>query len=90
MDTKKIMVGVAAGIVAGVVVGILFAPAKGSVTRRRLNRKGNGVIEDANDSFVDFSEALSDGFESIKKSADDMMEKGRNKLSTASWPKNSK
>jgi len=38
---KKIMIGVA----AGAVLGVLYAPAKGSKTRKRLSRKGNNLRE---------------------------------------------
>ncbi len=88
MNTGKILTGIAVAAAAGVLVGMLFAPEKGIVTRRRLSRKGNGVVDDVNDSFSEFSDALTDGFESIRKSADDLVEKG--KARSSAWSKNSK
>ena len=41
MNTKsKILVAAAAGIAAGAVLGILFAPGKGSETRKKINEEG--------------------------------------------------
>ncbi|MCL4481924.1 MAG: YtxH domain-containing protein, partial [Bacteroidetes bacterium] len=40
MNTGKVLLGVLAGVAAGALIGILFAPAKGSRTRRRILKKG--------------------------------------------------
>ena len=43
-----------AGALAGVAVGILYAPASGQSTRRRLRRKLDNLREEATDRFDDF------------------------------------
>jgi gas vesicle protein len=39
MNTGKILLGVLAVATAGVLVGVLFAPDKGSETRRKIGKK---------------------------------------------------
>ena len=53
MDTGKAALGVIAGIAAGALLGILFAPAKGSVTRRRILHKGEEYVDDLKEKFED-------------------------------------
>ena len=45
MNTGKVLLGVLAGVAAGALVGILFAPAKGSRTRKRIYKKGEDYAE---------------------------------------------
>ena len=53
-SSKLLLAGVA-GIVAGVALGILFAPARGSKTRKRLKK---GIEEMSGMEGKDFSEKL--------------------------------
>jgi gas vesicle protein len=47
----KILVAVAAGIAVGTVLGILFAPDKGSETRKKINEKGKKFADDIKEKF---------------------------------------
>ncbi|MBL0741047.1 YtxH domain-containing protein [Chryseolinea lacunae] len=49
MDSKKALLGIVAGIAAGAVLGVLFAPEKGSRTRRGIDRKGEDLADALND-----------------------------------------
>jgi len=62
MNSSKVLLGVLGGVAAGAVVGILFAPAKGKKTRKRilntskdyageLKNKFNGIIENVTDTY---------------------------------------
>lgn len=54
---NKLLIGAA----AGAILGILYAPDKGSVTRRKLSRTGN----DLRDKFNSVRDAVSDKINSI-------------------------
>ena len=54
----KILVAVAAGIAAGAVLGILFAPDKGSETRKKLNKKGKKIADEVKEKINGFKEEL--------------------------------
>ena len=66
MNTSgKILAAVAAGIAAGAVLGILFAPDKGSETRRKMNEKGKKFAADVKEKF----NGIKDEFEKKVKEA---------------------
>ena len=49
MGSGKAMLGVLAGIAAGAALGILFAPGKGSNTRKNISRKTEDLVDAVND-----------------------------------------
>ena len=68
MNTSgKILAAVAAGIAAGAVLGILFAPDKGSETRRKLNEQGKKFADDVKDKFSKGKEKFKDMKEDFEK-----------------------
>lgn len=51
MSTKKVVFGVLAGIAVGALLGVLFAPDKGSETRKKVAKKGSDTIDDLKNKF---------------------------------------
>ncbi len=49
MSRGKIVLGVLAGLAAGALIGILFAPDKGSETRKKIVRKGEDYVDSLRD-----------------------------------------
>jgi len=49
MSSGKALLGVFAGIAAGAALGILFAPGKGSNTRKNISRKTEDLVDAVND-----------------------------------------
>lgn len=64
MSTGKILFGVLAGVAAGAVLGILFAPAKGSKTRKKIAKKGMDYAEELTEKLNGFMEEMTEKFES--------------------------
>ena len=83
MIPGKMLLGIVAGVATGAVLGVLFAPAKGSVTRRRLSRKALALADDVKDKFDESVDALADRYESIKEDAMEWAEKGSNRVDAA-------
>ena len=66
MASGKIFLGILAGAATGALLGILFAPDKGSVTRRKIVKKGEDVVDSVKDKYHDIRETVSDKFEAVK------------------------
>lgn len=78
-DTTKILTAFIAGAAIGAALGILFAPEKGSETRRKINEEGRKVMDDLSDKFMEGKENM-DGLkdsiiQTVKKTANDFLEK---------------
>lgn len=95
MKTSNIVFGILAGAAAGAILGVLFAPDKGSVTRRKLTRKGEDVVEDLKDTAHHMVEEanhlarqatrlvgkVSDSVQSVKREAGAMADHTKTKIS---------
>jgi gas vesicle protein len=69
MNTIKITLGVFAGIAIGAIGGILFAPAKGSSTRRKITHLGEEYSDELKEKFEDLVSIIAEQYEDSKKSA---------------------
>jgi len=63
MSSGKLLLGVLAGFAAGALLGILFAPDKGSVTRKAISKKAEDYTEDLKKKFNEFIESITERFE---------------------------
>jgi gas vesicle protein len=69
-NTSKILTAFAIGAAAGALLGILFAPDKGSETRKKINEEGKKMSDAIKDKFNDAKEKLNsikDDFEKNKE-----------------------
>ena len=76
MNTSRILLGFAAGAAVGAALGILFAPDKGTETRRRISDKSNDIAGSIKDKFSDLVDGVKDKFSGLKSDAEDVAEKG--------------
>lgn len=85
MSTQKLITGILLGTSVGLLVGILFAPDKGSETRKKISRKSSDLAESVKDKFNDFIDSVADKFSKAKDEVVDdaveLYENGRHKVS---------
>ena len=80
MNTGKILLGVIAGAAVGALAGILFAPAKGSRTRRRILMKGENYVDELKDKFNQYADTISEKFEQAKENVSAFAKKSTEKF----------
>jgi len=83
MSSGKVLLGVLAGVAVGALAGILFAPAKGSRTRRRIMKKGENYAEGLKEKLNGYVDTVSDKFEQVKEEVTAFGQKGRAELAEA-------
>jgi gas vesicle protein len=77
MSSGKVVLGVLAGVTVGAILGILFAPDKGSLTRKKILKKGSEYSEDLEDKFNELVDGITKKFEMVKKETIRKVENGR-------------
>lgn len=63
----KILAALAAGMAVGAVLGVLFAPGKGSETRKKMKEEGRKMADDMKDKFNKGMEKLNEVKEGLKE-----------------------
>ncbi len=79
MSTGKTVLGVLAGLAAGATLGILFAPDKGTNTRKKISKKGDDYMDGLKDKFNELFEAAKDEFDGAKEKVENTVDKGTSK-----------
>ena len=72
--TVKILTTIAAGAAAGAIMGFLFAPDKGSETRRKIKKQGKKITDDVKDKFRRGKEKFNDLKEDIEQTVKEIAE----------------
>jgi len=78
-DTGKVVGALLLGAAIGGAIGILFAPDKGSRTRKKMMAKGTDLTDSMKDKFDDFMEDIKEELEAVKSKANDYMGNGVSK-----------
>ncbi len=83
MNSGKVVLGTLAGFALGAITGILFAPEKGSVTRKKILDKGEEYAEDFKLKMNGVLESLENKYASVKDGANELVEAGKDRFSDA-------
>lgn len=77
-NTAKIVTALATGAAAGAILGILFAPGKGSETRKKISDAGKKLAEKVEsnlkkgkEKMSQFEERMKEKMETVKKEAEE-------------------
>lgn len=83
MSLKKVLIGVMAGAAAGATLGILFAPDRGSATRRRFSRKSYAYTDELEEKFNELIDSITIQFETVVEEVTRMAEDDKLKFEKA-------
>lgn len=67
MESTKTVLGILLGMGIGVAVGVLFAPDKGSNTRKKIMDKGKDYVDDLKHQFDGIKQEASEKFNNLKE-----------------------
>jgi gas vesicle protein len=79
-NTGKLMGAIMIGAAIGGALGILFAPDKGSETRRKISKKGNDLTDAVKEKFDAIVDKFKKEVEDVKDQANDFAENGKSAI----------
>lgn len=79
MKSGKVLLGVLAGVAIGALAGILFAPDKGSKTRKQILNKGGDYADALKEKFDEFLNSITEKYDSTRQESEEFISKGKAK-----------
>ena len=83
MKTDKVVLGILGGVAAGALLGILFAPEKGTKTRKRVLDKSNDYADELKDKLDTLLGTMTNKYEKIWKEGESLISQGKSKFDDA-------
>lgn len=77
-QNSKILLALLAGAAAGAALGILFAPDKGSETRKKIGEKLDDLMDEAGETVGSLKEQIKAGMDNVMQSVNDLKEEADN------------
>ena len=79
-NTGKVLGAIFLGAAIGGALGILFAPDKGSETRKKISKKGNDLTDAVKEKFEAIVDKFKKEVEDVQQQANDYAENGKSVL----------
>jgi gas vesicle protein len=80
MKADKTIIGILGGVAVGALLGVLFAPDKGTNTRKKIAKKGGAVTEDLKDKLDNITNSFSEKYNSLMSKSEAFIEKEKDKM----------
>jgi gas vesicle protein len=90
MTARQVLVGGAIAMATGAVLGVLFAPDKGSTTRRKLVSRGNRYVGAARKTANEYVDLVEETLESAKETTSGLVDKVKDAVDVLSGPDHQK
>jgi gas vesicle protein len=82
MKTAQTLVGILGGVAVGAALGVLFAPDKGSNTRKNIAKKSTDAADKLKEKAESVVNAASDKYDSLVNKGKEAFEKGTDSYAT--------
>jgi gas vesicle protein len=69
MSKVNVVIGALAGVAVGALLGVLFAPDRGTETRKKITKKSKDTTDSLKNKFNEFVDNITDHFEKAKAEA---------------------
>lgn len=70
MSKVNVVIGALAGVAVGALLGVLFAPEKGTETRKKIAKKSKDTSSALKNKFSEFIDTIAEQFEKVKGDAE--------------------
>jgi gas vesicle protein len=80
MNRSKTWLAFFSGIAIGALTGVLLMPQKGSVTRKKIRKKGSNILEGIGENIENLGDNIKKTFGSTEKGMETKVKKGKHKL----------